>query len=154
MKMVQDCNDQVKIGKVTESWPSGQHPLHDQEAARNVFKAQACSTTDAMLQSYGFHTGPDAEKLKEFWTGKPQPVPFEHDGKDQAREAVTKSMPADQQKRVHEQEQQYRDAVKANHDNTIWGTSITRADRPDIDDPKYKDLKAREDAVNKKVGQH
>jgi hypothetical protein len=154
--MVNDCNDYAKVGKVTEGFPSAQHPLHDFEAARNVFKAsQSCPASDAaMLQSYGFPAGPNPEKLKEFWTGKKEFVPFEHDGKDAARQEVTKGMPADQQKRVHDQEVEYQKAMKANHDNALWGTSITRADRPNINDEKYKDLKAREDAVNKKLEHH
>jgi hypothetical protein len=153
--MVQDCNDQAKIGKVNEGWPSAQNPLHDREAVRGAFKpAQACGANEAaLLQAHGFPPQSDfLDNAKKFLLGEKPPGAFQNDGRDQARQEVTSKMPADQQQRVHEQEDAYNKAVEANRQNGIWGTSMTRADYPRLGDSKYTDLKAREDAVNKKVG--
>jgi hypothetical protein len=154
MKMVQECNDQAKLGKATEGWPSAQNPLHDREAVRGAFKAaQSCGANEAaLLQAHGFP--PQAEFLdgaKKFLVGEKPPAPFQNDGKDQARQDVMKGMTDDQKKLVGEQQEAYAKAVEANRQNAIWGTSMTEAKYPSLDDPKYKELKAREDAVNQKT---
>jgi hypothetical protein len=147
--MVNECNDQPHIAKAGDGKPSFQSPLADHNAA-GILKS-ACKGNDdaAMLQKHGFPKG-------DFWNNftpwkRDDDKPFQNDGRDEARKEVTKQMPQDQQDRVRDQEKEYNRRLKGFRENMEHGTSMTKYEYPSLESPEFKDLKAREDAVKKKM---